>query len=561
MSRGIGSLLGVVLGPVALAVALCAAPARAEPERERLELSVVEVAGGRAYLAPGPGRGVRIDDHVNVGRQRFRVAASSSKHVVVIVGERRLARGQRAFVWAAPQEVQSFATRPTPPSPHAFEGKWREPERPAESQRPKFVPLGAPEDKRRHRASFTLEHSRIQPLSGPALPISKTRLRAALHAELARALALDADASVELWQADDLALRRGAASRPLLAVHRLELSYRGEHLQAAIGRLRHAATTLGMLDGARASAPLGEHWALAAFGGTLADPLDASPETEAARFGGELLYGGELGGAPSRASLTLQGSRFAGRLDERRLTAIVESYPEFGRFGARAEASLFDADNPWNADPAELTALAGDAALRIGSLRLGLALETRRSERSYWLASALPAGYFCVAQTLAGSTGREPCLGGDMRSMAALTASWGGHAWGIDAGATAVTTRLAAAEQATAFLHLSRRDVLGMLRFDAGSSLSSGSLLESAALELRVGAALMHDSFDASLYYRPNVLRYKANSEPLLEHGTGAGVWWAVFDGFDASAAVDLITGADVDVLFVQAALAWRPRF
>jgi hypothetical protein len=544
-----------------LALALWAAGSRAEGQRERLELRVVEVAGGRAYLAPGPGRGVSIGEHVNVGRRRYRVAASSSKHIVVELGDQRLARGQGAFIWATPHEVRSFATRPAPPSLHAFEGKWREPARPANSQRPKFVPLGTPEGGRRHRAAFLLDHSRTQPLSGSALPISRTRLRTTLHAELARALAFDADAAVELWQARDLSLRRGDASRPLLSVRQLELSYRGERLQAAIGRLRYAATTLGMLDGARASAAIGEHWGIAAFGGTLADPLDTSPETEASRFGAELLYSGELGHAPSRASLTLQGSRFAGRIDERRLTAVVESHPELGRIGARAEASLFDADNPWNADSAELTALAADATFRLNELRLGLALETRRPERSYWLASALPAGYFCVAAAVPGSAGAEPCLGNAMRSMAALSAAWDAASWTLDAGATAVTTRMAAAEQASAFLHLELRDVFGVLRFDAGSSVSSGSLLESAALELGLGASLWRDALDASLYYRPALLRYKANAEPLLEHGTGARLWWALFDGFDASVSGDLLTGPDADVLFVQAALAWRPRF
>jgi hypothetical protein len=381
-----------------------------------------------------------------------------------------------------------------------------------------------------------------------------------LHAELARALAFDADAAVEAWQADDLSLRRGDASRPLLGVRQLELSYRGESLQAAIGRLRYAAATLGMLDGARTSVAIGENWAVAAFGGTLADPLDASPASDAARFGAELLYNGELVGAPSRASLTLQGSRFGGRLDERRLTAIAEAFPEFGRIGARAEASLFDADNPWNADRAELTALAGDASFRIGGLRLALALETRRPERSYWLASALPPGYFCVSETVAGG-GAEPCLGGDRRSMAAFTAAWDAPSWTLDAGTTAVTTRMAASEQATAFVHFQRRDLFGALRFDAGSSVASGSLLESAALELGLAAALWRDALDVSVYYRPSLLRYKANSEPLLEHGTGARLWWALFDGFDTSVSADLLTGPVADVLFVQTALAGRPRF
>jgi hypothetical protein len=552
------------LGPGLLALLaawLIALGARAQAPRERIELRIVEVAGGRAYLAPGPGRGVRIEDHVDIGRHRYKVIASTSKHIVVELKGRAIAPGRRAFIGARPHEVKTFATRPAPPSLHAYEDRWREPERPAETQTAKFVPLGVVTDARRNRAAFVLDHSRTEPLSGPGVAISRTRLRAVLHTELSRALAFDADAVVELWQADDLSQRRGDASRPLLSVRQLELSYRGEALQAAIGRLRYAATTLGMLDGARASAAIGESFSIAAFGGTLADPLDTSPGADVSRFGAELLWQGELARAPSRASLTAQGSRFGGRLDERRLTAVVESYPELGRLGARAEASFFDADNPWNADSAELTALSADASFRIGPLRFGLSLDTRRPERSYGLAAALPPGYFCVAETIAGSSLREPCIGGDMRSMAALTAAWDNDAWTIDAGGTAVTTRLAPAEQAAAFLSFRRRDIFGVLRFDAGGSVTSGSLLESAALNVGLGAAFLRDALDASVYYRPSVLRYKADSARLLEHGAGTRLWWAVSNTFDTSLSADVLMGPDVDVLFVQAALAWRPRF
>jgi len=542
-------------------LAVSAPAAHAAAPRERLELQVVEVAGGRAYLSPGVGRGVRLGSHVDVGRQRYRIVASTRKYVVIEVGARALTRGQRAVAWVTPEEVKSFATRPQPKSLHAYEGKWRAPALPADGQSPRFVPLGVVGDGRRSRAAIVLDHSRTMPLSGPGEAIARTRLRALLHAQLSRSFSFDADAVVELWRADDLDLRRGAASRPLLNVRQLELGYRGETLQAAIGRLRYAATTLGMLDGARASASLGEHWGIAAFGGTLPDPLDSSPETDTSRFGGELFWHGEVSRSPARASLTAQGSRFDGRLDERRLTAIGEVYPKFGRLGARAEVSMFDRENPWNADPTELTALGGDASFRTGALRFGLQLETRRPERSYYLAAALPPGYFCVPGTVSGSAAREGCLGGDRRSMALLTAAWDSEYWTIDGGGSAVTTSVAAAEQASAFVNLRRRDLFGLLRFDAGASVSSGSLLESAALNVSVGAAFWQDRLDASVYYRPNVLRYRANSEQLLEHGTGARLWWAVFDDFDSSLSADLLTGPDVDVLFVQAALAWRPRF
>jgi hypothetical protein len=542
------TLLGVSLG----------AGARAQG---RLALSVVEVAGGRAYLEPGAAPGARIADQVTVGRQRYRVVATSSKYIVIELNGRRLEPGQRASIRTTPQAIQTFATRPTPPSTSAFEGRWNEAARPADSQTTKFVPLGVQSERGRSRAAILLDHSRTQPLDGSAPAISRTRLRAVLHAELARALAFDADASVELWQAEDLATRRGDASRPLLRVQELALSYRGESLRAAIGRLRYASATVGMLDGARASASLGGGWGLAAFGGTLADPRDLAPETQASRFGTELLWNAEVAGAPTRASLTAQGSRFAGRLDERRLTALAESYPSFGRLGARAEVSLFDRDNPWNAEPAELTALAGDASFEVDGLRFGISLETRRPERSSWLAAALPPGYFCTPQTAPGSGTTAPCVGGDQRSMALLTAAWDGAAWTIDAGASAVATQGAPAEQAYSFVHFRRRDLFGRLRLDAGASVSSGSLLESAALSVGLGAAFLKDSIDASLYYRPSVSYYKAGSDRLLEHGVGTRLWWALTDALDTSVAADLLSGPDVNVLFVQAAVAYRPRF
>jgi hypothetical protein len=564
MSRRV-QVHGVARALLALIVALLLGAARdavAKAPRERLAVSVVEVAGGRAYLTPGPGRGVSIDGDVFVGRRRYRILSFTSSHIAVELKGRPLARGERGLVWASPRELRTFATRPKPEGPTAFADKWRDPVRPAEQQTTKFVPLGAATDTRRNRAAVVLDHALTQPLSGDSAAIARTRLRPVLHAELARALEVDADAVVEHWSAADLDERRGNASRPLLSVRQLELGYRGERLQAAVGRLRYAASTIGMLDGGRASAWLGESVGIAAFGGVAPDSLDTSPSSDVSRFGAELLYSGELARAPLRASLTAQGSRFAGQLDERRLTAIAESYPSFGRIGGRAEVSAFDRDNPWNAKPLELSALGADVSFRLDSLRFGLAVETRRPERSYWLAAALPPGYFCVPGVIAGSAVREPCVGGDMRTMGLLSAAWESEYWTIDIGANVVGTRHASAEQASAFLNLRRRDLLGgLLRFDAGASASSGSILDTLALNVGVGAGFFEDALDASVYYRPSVLRYQASAEALFEHGTGARLWWALFGDFDASLSGDLITGADVDVLFVQGALAWRPRF
>lgn len=539
------------------------APAGEAKTGEALQVvEVVEVAGDRAYLSPGVERELEAASQVTLGKHRYRVLASNTNHLVIARAGRRLTRGQRGTLAVHLRRNTTFAARPAPPALATFADKWQEPARPADAQTPKFVPLGVVRDQQRQRVAFTLDHSRTMPLSGPGVAIDRARLRAMLHAELGSPrLTLDADAFLEHWRADDLSARRGSASRPLLNVRQLELSYRGDTLQAGVGRLRYASSTLGMLDGARASASLGESWSLGAFGGTLADPLDGRPETDVSRFGAELLWQGSAGSAPTRASVTAQGSRFLGSTDERRLTALFESYPGFGHLGARAEVNFFDADNPWNAPSAELTDIGIDGSLRLSSVRLGLALDARLPERSQWLAASLPEGYFCVAESTPGAVGSEPCLGAARRVAASFTAAWEGELWTLDGGVTSVTTSLAAAEQNTAFLGFRQRGLWQAGRFDVGASASSGSLLESAALNLGVGVSLLEDSADLSLHYRPNVMRYRADAQEFLEHGVGTRLWWAANGELDLSLSADVLHSRDVEVLFLQTALAWRPRF
>lgn len=563
-------LLGA-LGALVLAVATARTVQGADPRergeverterRERVEVRVVEVAGGRAYLTPGAERGVQVGDRVQVGGASYVVVAENQEHSVVELTTRALERGQRGFVMVARRKKSTFAERPAPRPLTDFVGQWLAPPLPAEAQTPRFVPLGVMSDARRNRAAFTLDYQRIEPLSGPAVAIGRTRLRALLHAELETVpLSLDADGFAEFWHADDLALRPQNASRPFLTVRQLELGYRGEGLQAAAGRLRHASRSLGVLDGARVSAPLVAGFGIGAFGGTLPNPLDGGVETDAARFGAHLTWQDEDAPARPRANLELYGSRFAGSMDERRLSASIESYPEFGRLAAQAEASLFDRDNPWGAAPSELTAAGADATVRLGSLRLGAALDLRAPERSRWLAAFLPPGYFCRAEPLAGVQANEPCVGGDRRFAALLNGGWDSPLWTLDVGATYATTRRAAPEQATAFFNVRRRDLLGALRVEAGASASRGSIIESAALDLGAGAAL-GEAADLGIYYRPSLTRYRAELDPFLEHGAGGRFWWAPSPAFDLNGSLEVVSGRDVDVLLLQVGAAFRPRF
>lgn len=560
MKRGAGRC--ICCWAVLATMGSLATGAAAGEAQRRVEVRVVEVAGGRAYLTPGGESQLRVGDQVRIGGVAYPIVARNSKHAVIALGRRELEPGQRGFVLVQAAATETFAARPAPRPLEAFASQWRPPSLPAETQRPRFVPLGTMSDARRNRAAFRVDYQRIEPLSGPGLAIDRTRLRALLHAEASSLpLSVDADGFAELWRADDLAERPQNASRPVFNLRQLELGYRGDAVQAALGRLRYASSTLGTLDGGRASAALGEHWSVGAFGGTLPNPLDGSWASDAARFGAELNWQDEASTARPRANLTLQGSRYLGQNDERRISGFVEAYPDFGRLGARAEVSFFDPGNPWAAATSELTALGADAALRFGSLRLGAAFDLRRPERSLWLAAFLPQGYFCTRRPSAGVVPNEPCLGGDARYATVLNAAWDGSSWTLDGGATFTTSRPAVIEQSTGFLHFQERDLFGVLRLDAGASASHGSWIDSAALELGAGAPLARDSADLSLYYRPSILRYGVDAQAFLEQGWGGRMWWTPATSIDLDGSCELLTGRDVDVLLLQLGLTWTPRF
>ncbi|MET0410300.1 MAG: hypothetical protein ABW217_03340, partial [Polyangiaceae bacterium] len=157
--------------------------------------------------------------------------------------------------------------------------------------------------------------------------------------------------------------------------------------------------------------------------------------------------------------------------------------------------------------------------------------------------------------------GSEACMSGDERTAASFTVAWEGELWVLDGGVTAVATSLTAAEQATLFLGYRRRELWDVARVELGASASSGSLLQSAAVNVGTGAALFDDALDLAVYYRPALLRYRAGGGNLIEHGAGTRAWWGVRDDLDLNLAADLVTSADAEVLFLYGGLAWRPRF
>jgi hypothetical protein len=133
--------------------------------------------------------------------------------------------------------------------------------------------------------------------------------------------------------------------------------------------------------------------------------------------------------------------------------------------------------------------------------------------------------------------------------------------WTLDGGVTAVATTPAAAEQASVFLGYRRRELWEQARFELSGSVTSGSLLQSASVNIGAGTALLGDAADVAVYYRPSATRYRADAAAFLEHSLGTRVWWAVRHDLDLHLSADVVTSPSIDLLFLYSGLAWRPRF
>ena len=73
------ALLALLASELAPAREAGTVPARAAEQQRRVEVRVVEVAGGRAYLAPGAEQNVRVGDRVRVGSGDYVVVARNAK--------------------------------------------------------------------------------------------------------------------------------------------------------------------------------------------------------------------------------------------------------------------------------------------------------------------------------------------------------------------------------------------------------------------------------------------------------------------------------------------------
>ncbi len=533
-----------------------------------IPVTVAEVAAKQAYLRPGAKGGVFRGAQVTIEHKSFTVVQTTDSFAVINLGDATLKEHERGVATTVAEETTKAKELPKP-APFASFTPLEAPVPPAASQSPKFVPIGntAGVD-RRYDLRLTAGFGAMFPLNQAGQSIVSTELNVRAHAEPFHApAAFDLDASLQQWIAPGLSTMAGGGARPFLRVRQLTASLGSPvGFFGAVGRLPYAASTLGTLDGLRVSAPLGGGVTLGAFGGLLPNPLSGAPSASAERFGVEARYSNTHIDLRPEAALVVNGSMFQGKLDERRVSALIGLYPGPARFGAHVEVSNFAADNPWKAKAIEVTGAGLDVSARKGVFEFGGRFDLRQPERSLWLASFLPVSWFCraVPSTPGATTPPDACDGSvSSRVFGEVDASVHFNYFSLLLGATTtgdLTQSNGSTNTVGGFLAARVMRLAKVLRFDLTGSASKATYMNMFGGQVGPGVSVLHDSLDISAYYRASFLEYRSDSGLLLQHGIGAVVMFFPSAPVFFALQGEGIAGTDVQALQIFGTVTWRPR-
>lgn len=555
------------IAPAFVAALLIASAARAEDQRplRSVKVSVVDVGGGRAYLTPGEGGGLEEGTEVVIAQRRLKVAAVSSSYAVVeLEGEPPALGAEGVALVREPADREAAVPRRATPTPlEQLRGQWGPPTPPAATQEPVPVPLGRVRP-RRVMLGLSLGTGANIGLGGRPITVNGD-LRARLRAEPIEGVPfrIEADVEGQFWWAEDLDQRRGGDSRPWVDVRALQLSYGETYgFYAALGRLRYAASTLGMLDGVRIQSPSLRGFTIGAFGGLVPHPFTGITEWDVGRFGVEVTYQDLSSTLRPMASLVVHGSVFEGALDERRIGLDVALFPGESRVAAHVETSFNDVDNPWNQPVAEVSAAGIDGSFRRSWFEIGGRFEVRRPERSRWLDSILPPSWLCTA-LVTNAAPPEPCAGDDdTRYLGSLDASARFDRGSVSVGATLL--HLANGEgldQVGGFLQGQLNRLFGFGRAGLSFTLSRGWFVDTYAGRLTLGGTFRRGLLDVSLHYRVSYSAYEADIEGWVGHLFGGALLVHPAPDLDISVQADGLAGRDVDAILIQALATWSPSF
>ena len=512
---------------------------------DHVAVRVVDTAGDTSYVEPGTAAGLAAGMHVRLGNRDVVLAECTEKscsvHAALPIGTTGTADAQ--------QQAAARTEKLPPPKPlESFRDQWPAAVRPATQQQVQAVPLGETAARgENHLAVYGHMFGNVDK-DGSGGQI-EARVVGSFDRISETPLGADVDASLRLFGSG-----WDSGSRVPLFVRAAMVRW-GDPADPslAFGRLRYAATSVGMLDGGRAAYHVG-NLELAAFGGIVPDAISGAPSTSASRFGTEITYDVPSPWHP-HVALTAHGSTWNGQLDERRLSVAASANHDATWLTSWAEVQMFDANNPWGAPSVDLTGAGASGEWRHRGSHLGLDVTFLRPERSLRLAAALPQSWLCATKTLPGVMS-EPCLGGDFWTAATVSGGMAGDGYSIEAiGSLGTTQSLDNQGDLSGYV----RSELGSRAHHAVLAVSGGHEAFAAWEAADIGFGTSRSRFDFSLTYRPERLDYVAATGAYVLHSLVTDVHWSVSSAFDLALSAIGTTGADRDVLALLTTIAWRP--
>ena len=523
-----------------------ALPARAD----KLAVSVVEIAGDNAYLSAGRAAGLVPGSHVQLHGGDFVVTEATAKFAVINRAGAPLSIGEAGSANVTPSQLDRGGKLAAPKPLEAFRDQWPTADLPAANQQVTAVPLGAAAAAGRSRLTVTSTLFGGLDSAGTTGEL-ETRAVGSFALMSQQPLGADVDAAFRLFGAG-----WNAHERTPLFVNAAQLRW-GDPADpnVLVGRLRYAATSLGMLDGGRAMLHVG-NFELAAFGGVLPDPVSGHPNTDASEFGAELVWDRAKSAWQPRVAVTAHGTTWQGAIDERVVSVAASAHHDAVLLDAWADAQMFSTNNPWNAPTVDLTGAGATAEWRHLGSHVGIDLTFLRPQRSLRLAAALPTDWLCARAPQPGNVA-ESCLGEDYWLAATASAGKSGHGWSIDAvGSVGETKGIASGYDTSGYV----RAELGprIVRFVLAPSGGHDNFGAWVATDIGVATAPSRQ-LDLAVTYRPERLDYVAAAGATFVQALVTELHWSVTPTFDIAVSAVGSIGGDLNVLDLITTVAWRP--
>ena len=520
---------------------------------DRVAVKVIEVGANIAYVEPGRAAGVVPGTKVQVGSHEFTVLEATDKNAAITLGSEALAVGAsgNADVVAGAQ-INGAKKLSTPRAFGEWKDQWNAPVLPAATQTTKVVPLGSGRAPGQvHLAVLESSYGAIDKngIDGQA----EVRVVSSFNVMTDRPLAADIDVGVRGFTSG-----WNTGSNVPLFVRAAQLRYGDANDPSlAIGRLRYAASSVGMLDGGRVAAHLGS-FEIAAFGGLVPDPVSGAPTSSASRFGVEAMYDASTSAWQPRVGVTVHGSTWNSSLDERTLSVFASANHQSTFLSGWADVQSFAAGNPFGAPSIEVTGAGLSADWRHDGFHAGADLTFLRPEQSLRLLAALPAEWLCTRVPQRGDVPNEACASGDAWSAASASAGFRRGIWSVDMmGTIGTTTGVVDTVNMSGYLRTELH--LGHQRLELGASGGRASVERWVSGDVGFGTS-PSQRYDLAIRYRPELLDYSAATGAYLMHSLSLDLRYSASAALDLGVSAIGTTGVDRDALVLLTTIAWRPR-